>query len=106
MQSEIDDEHLVLKGCLGDGLGRGFDVQRFAGEPQMLFDRGLRQAHDRRNVLHRLAISDPFQRFALTFGQGLVGWNVGQGEDLEILQYTWLERLVRRARGGGSIRYD
>ena len=29
-----------------------------------------------------------------------------QGEDLEILQYTWLERLVRRARGGGSIRYD
>jgi len=28
------------------------------------------------------------------------------GEDREILKYTWLERLVRKARGGGSIRYD
>lgn len=29
-----------------------------------------------------------------------------QGEDRKILQYTWLERLVRRARGGEKISYD
>ena len=28
------------------------------------------------------------------------------GEDREILSYSWLERVVRKARGGGSIRYD
>jgi predicted Ser/Thr protein kinase len=29
-----------------------------------------------------------------------------KGKDREILRYTWLERLVRRARGGGNISYD
>lgn len=29
-----------------------------------------------------------------------------RGKDREILQYTWLEKLVRRARGGGKISYD
>ena len=28
------------------------------------------------------------------------------GEDRKILSYSWLERVVRKARGGGSIRYD
>ena len=74
----------VHHGSLGNGLCRGIDIKRFTRETQMFLHHGGRDTHDAGDILHRLAIGDPFQDLALSPGQGAPGSAAGQGGNLEV----------------------
>lgn len=72
-------QKLSLQRCFHHGLRRGFHLQRFARLPQMLFDRGSGQPHDRRHILSGFAFTDPLQSLTLTLCKPLLRHRNGQG---------------------------
>lgn len=60
----------------------------------MLFDGGLGQSHDLRDVLHGLAVTNPFQGFSLAWSQILVLERDWKRQDFQVYQIVHQNNVV------------
>ncbi|MPL73723.1 hypothetical protein SDC9_19529 [bioreactor metagenome] len=75
------EEDLPLQRGFQHRLRRGLDIERLAGEPQMLFHRCDRQPHQHGNIGRGLAVGHPFQHLALASRQRPVCGDEGHRRD-------------------------